>query len=324
MSTSSSLLKLPLRGIIPPMATPLLAPDRLDHAGLERLIEHLVAGGVHGLFILGSCGEGPSLGYRVQRELVERTVEQVAGRVPVLVGITSASMDDAVELAEFSEDVGAAAAVCAPPFYFPNSQNELVDYFEQLSREVPLPLVLYNMPGLCKTAISLDTVRRLLDSPNIIGCKDSSGDLVYFNHLCGIARERRDWCVFIGPEELVPQAIFAGAHGGVSGGANLFPQWYVAMYAAAARGDYERAAELHQGVLVVSRELYTICGGGAGSVVKGLKMGLAALGICSNIVTRPFRQPTADEQALARERIEKLKIQMALPTDRVALEVTQA
>src|SRR5947209_12413291 len=82
----------PLSGIVPPMITPLQGPDQLDEAGLERLIEHMLVGGVHGLFVLGSSGEAPHLSYRLRRELIERTCRQVAGRVPVLVGITDTSL----------------------------------------------------------------------------------------------------------------------------------------------------------------------------------------------------------------------------------------
>jgi len=88
LDPSRKLLPQPLRGIVPPMVTPLRARDELDVAGLECLIEHMINGGVHGIFILGTCGEGPSLSYRLRRELIERTSRQVRRRVPLLVGIT--------------------------------------------------------------------------------------------------------------------------------------------------------------------------------------------------------------------------------------------
>src|SRR6185295_6273372 len=135
-----------LRGIIPPLPTPLHSRDALDVAGLERLIEHLHAGGVAGLFILGTTGEAPSLSYRLRRELIERTCKQVAGRVPVLVGITDTAFVEAVQLSQFASEAGAKALVLAPPYYFPNSQPELLEYVQHLAPDLPLPLFLYNMP----------------------------------------------------------------------------------------------------------------------------------------------------------------------------------
>jgi 4-hydroxy-tetrahydrodipicolinate synthase len=284
------------------MVTPLSDPDTLDHRGLERLIDHILAGGVHGLFILGTCGEGPSLSHRLRCELIERTVDQVAGRVPVLVGITDSSIQEALDLAEFAGDAGAQAVVCAPPFYFPASQEELADSFEHLAGQVPLPLLLYNLPGLTKTSLALETVARLLPKDNIVGIKDSSGDLNYFNRLCLRVEQRPGWSVFVGPEELLAQAIFAGAHGGVCGGANVFPRLYVELYETASHGNLARSAELYREVMRISQDLYTV-GAGAAGVIKGLKMALNFLGICQDWVARPFRQPSRSEREVVREQM---------------------
>src|SRR3954454_12977845 len=107
-------LRSPLAGIIPPLITPLRDRDELDHAGLERLVEHVLAGGVHGLFLLGTTGEAPGLSHRLRCELVERTCAQVADRVPLLVGVTDTSFVESVEMAEHAADAGASAAVLAP------------------------------------------------------------------------------------------------------------------------------------------------------------------------------------------------------------------
>ncbi len=164
----------PLTGIIPPLITPLHSRDALDVAGLERLVEHVLAGGVHGLFVLGTTGEAPSLSYRLRRELIERVCRQVAGRVPVLVGITDTAFVEAVHLAQFAAEAGAQALVLAPPYYFPNSQPELLEYVQHLAPELPLPLFLYNMPTHTKTIFDVETVRCAMEIPNIVGLKDSS------------------------------------------------------------------------------------------------------------------------------------------------------
>src|SRR4051794_13793957 len=204
----------PLRGIIPPLVTPLLDRDRLDNAGLERLIEHVLGGGVHGVFLLGTTGEGPSLSHRLRCEVVERACAQVGGRVPVLVGITDTSFVESIEMAEHAADAGARAVVLAPPYYFPTGQAELAEYVESIAAALPLPLYLYNMPSHTKLAFEPETVARVLPIPKILGLKDSSGQLVYFHKIQALAAARPDFSLLMGPEELLAESVLLGAHGG--------------------------------------------------------------------------------------------------------------
>ena len=293
-------MKLPLTGIVPPMVTPLRGRDELDCAGLERLVEHLVGGGINALFILGTTGEGPGLSYRLRRELVERTCRQVRGRVPVLVGITDTAFIESVNLARHALSSGANALVLAPPDYLPGGQPELQEYLEHLVPELPLPLMLYNMPALTKVNYEAELVRRCLDDPRIIGLKDSSGNMIYFHQMLGLIRRRPDWCLLVGPEELLAESVLAGGHGGITGGANLFPQLYVRLYEAAAAGELNRAQQLHRLVMQVSNSLYHI-GRHPSAVLKGIKCGLACLGICDDFMAEPFHRFRAEE----RERVQK-------------------
>jgi len=195
--------KEPLCGIVPPLVTPLLGRDQLDVAGLERLLERLLGGGVHGVFILGTTGEAPSLSYRLRREVIDRACKIVRGRVPVLVGITDTSMVESVNLARHAADAGAQALVTAAPFYFPVGQPELVEWVQQLLPELPLPVYLYNMPQMTKVQFEAELVTRLTQMKGIAGLKDSSGDLNYYRKLLEIAQARPDWRVFVGPEHLL-------------------------------------------------------------------------------------------------------------------------
>lgn len=111
------------RGIIPPVVTPLRSRDELDVAGLERLIEHILAGGVHGLFILGTTGEAPNLSYRLRRELIDQTCKFVRGRVPVLAGITDTAFVESVNLARHAATAGVQAVVASTPYYFPSASR---------------------------------------------------------------------------------------------------------------------------------------------------------------------------------------------------------
>src|SRR5437762_5606496 len=216
------------------MITPLRDRDALDTAGLERLIEHILAGGVQGIFILGTTGEAPSLSYRLRHELIERTCRQVAGRAPVLVGITDTAFVESVNLARAAAKAGARALVLAAPYYFPAGQPELLEYLQHIAPELPLPVFLYNMPANTKLAFEPGTIRRAMDIPNIIGLKDSSGNMIYFHHLISLLSQRPDWTLLIGPEELLAEAILACGHGGICGGANICPRVYVGLYQGAA------------------------------------------------------------------------------------------
>src|SRR5437773_4539921 len=281
-------LSKPLRGIIPPLVTPLTGPDTLDVDGLERLIEHLIAGGVSGLFILGSTGEAPHLSYRLRRELIERTCQQAALRVPVLVGVTDTSLVEAALLARHAAASGAHAVVSASAYYLPLVQAELFDYCQALATRSPLPLFLYNMPALTKVRFELDTVRRLMDVPNIIGIKDSSADMILYHQLLTLGRQRGEWTTLMGPEELVAESVLLGGHGGVSGGANLAPRLYVDLYEAAAGADVEKVRRLHAQVLALGH-IYRVAGGGS-PYLRGLKCALALAGICDDALTEPFQR----------------------------------
>ena len=309
---SAGQLPSPLRGIIPPMLTPLLDRDNLDAAGLERLIEHVLGGGVHGLFILGTTGEGPSLGYRLRCELIDRTCEQVAGRVPVLVGISDTSLVESVNLADYAADAGARAVVLAAPYYFPAGQAELLQYVEHIAAELPLPVFLYNMPSHTKLSFEPETVRRLIGIPNVVGLKDSSGDMAYFGQLRQVCRQRPDWTLLIGPEELLAEAILLGGHGGVSGGANLCPRLYVDLFQAASRGDTGRVAELQAKVVQIRRAIYSVARHGA-AVIAGLKCALSCLGVCDDFMAEPFHRMRGAQRELIREHLDELELPEGIP-----------
>jgi 4-hydroxy-tetrahydrodipicolinate synthase len=305
----STVLPQPLRGIVPPMITPLRDRDTLDVAGLEKVIEHILAGGVSGLFILGTTGEGPSLGYRLRRDLIEHTCRLVQRRVPVLVGITDTAFVESVALARRAAEAGADAVVLAPPYYLPEGQPELREYLEHLLPELPLPLFLYNMPPLTKVSFEPETVRWALQQPRILGMKDSSGDMMYFSRLLELKNQRPDWTLLIGPEELLAESVLLGGHGGVNGGANIFPRLYVELHAAAARGDLQRVRELHSLVIQISERIYTV-GQHPSSVIKGIKCAVSCLGLAGDFMAEPFHRFRGSERKIIESAIHELRLQL--------------
>lgn len=293
-----------LTGIVPPVVTPLSSRDTLDVAGLERLIEHLLAGGVHGLFVLGTTGEAPSLDHRLQRQMVQESSRILAGRAPLLVGITDTSFVESVSLAGFAADHGADYLVVAPPYYYAPSQPELLVYLEDLIAELPLPLFLYNMPGMTKVNIEPATARRAADLAGVVGLKDSSGDMMLYHRYMRAVAHRPDFRLFIGPEQLLAESVIMGGHGGVAGGANVFPRLFVELYNAASAGDLPRVRALQAKVMELDATLYAV-GRHASSFLKGVKTALSVLGICDGGLAEPYQRFADAERAKVAELVER-------------------
>ncbi len=307
MQKNQHQLSMPLRGIIPPMVTPLSDKDSLDTEGLNRLYEHVIGGGVHGVFVLGTTGEAPSLSHRLRHELVARVCDIVHGRVPVLVGISDTCFAESVNLAHKAAEAGADAVVLAAPYYFPAGQEELLEYLSHLTAEVRLPLLLYNMP-YAPPAFAVETVRKAADMDGIIGIKDSSADLEYFKNLLAALKDRLDFTVLNGPEAMLAETLLLGAHGGVPGAANLVPRLYVELYEAAVSGDRERLETLHSRAMQINEKIYRV-GRYRSSFLKGLKCALACLGICSDFLAEPFHSFRDQERAVIKANLEELGIE---------------
>jgi 4-hydroxy-tetrahydrodipicolinate synthase len=258
----------------------------IDWPACAQVLDHVIHGGVDAVFVLGTTGEGPSLSPEEKREIVQRTCEQAAGRCPVYVGVTDASLLESLRLTDFSRSVGAVATVIAPPPYFPANTEEQVAYFESFARDSSLPVVLYNIPQMTKTAISLEAFDALLDHPKIVGIKDSSGQMVYFRRLQFHASRRPDLALLIGADELLAEAVLLGAHGGVTGGANLAPALFKQLYLAAVRHDLAAVTSLQKVVMGLSCQLYSREGGGR--IIQGIKAGLAQAGLCGPWVAKPL------------------------------------
>ncbi len=299
-------MMLRLHGIIPPLVTPLLRRDELDLLGLERLVNRVIEGGVHGVFLLGTTGEAPSLSYRLRRELIERACRLVDRRVPVLVGVTDTAFVESVTLAHVAADAGADAVVLSTPYYFPAGQTELLGYIENIAAQLPLPLVLYNMPALTKVRFEFETLEKLTQLETIVGVKDSSGDLEYFARLTILRQLRPDWSIMMGPEHLLSEAIRLGGQGGVAGGANVFPQLFVACYEAAVAGNDHLVAELSR-VIDSFQRIYTV-GKYASRYIKATKCALSLLGVCDDFMAEPFHRFRAPERERVRAILDELKL----------------
>ena len=297
----------PLTGIVVPLVTPLTGNDTLDAEGLERLIEHVIHGGVNGIFILGTTGEFAGLSYKIREELIRLACRLVNGRVPVLAGISDSAFTESLNLAGKAAQYGVDAVVITPPYYFESAQPELLEYLERIMKHMPLPLFIYNMPVHTKVMFAPETVKAAADIPGIIGMKDSSANLAYFNQIRYLLKDRPDFTFMVGPEELMAEFVLTGGHGGVNGGANMFPKLYVDLYQAAASGDIRAVLPLQEKVIRISNSIYKV-GKHGSSYLKGLKCALSVMGICSDFMAEPFRRFNEPERMKIEEALEALHL----------------
>ncbi len=221
---------LKLQGIIPPMLTPLTQDRELDVMALHRLIQHMVKGGVNGLFLFGSSGEGPWLSNKQIQQVLTATTSIIEGRIPILVGVLEAGTQKVLETIDFIQEVGGAdAIVVTTPYYFGTNAEDQVEHFQTIAQHTKLPIVLYNIPPTTHHTIAVSTVKRLLHISNIIGIKDSAGDELAFEGFLKLKDTRPDFSVLQGAERLAAPSLIAGADGIVPGLGNLVPLMFDTM-----------------------------------------------------------------------------------------------
>lgn len=289
-----------LHGIIVPMVTPLKADGTLDFESTEKLVEHLISGGVHGIFTLGTTGESQGLSAQQRVEFVTFVGDKIAGRVPYIAGVSDTSLADSIMLAEVAQTAGACGVVAAPPYYYAPSQDDMVKWFTALADASPLPVYLYNMPSHVKVNIDPYTVLKLVKHPNIKGLKDSSHNMTYFQSLSYLTKDEEDFVLFVGPEEQTTQAVLLGGVGGVNGGANMFPDLYVKSYEAAREGRLADVRRYQKAILHIATAIYTI-GEGPSSYLQGLKGALEVLGLCSRTLALPYTALPEEKMSLIKE-----------------------
>lgn len=297
--------RLVIQGVIPPLVTPLESDDLLDRSGLSKLLEYLVSGGVHGLFILGTTGEGSSLSNDLKKELITEVCDQICHRIPVLVSITDPSFINSIRLAEFAAKCHADAVVIAPPYYFPLGKVEFEKYLIALSKQLPLPFLLYNMPSHTKLNIPPETVK-LARELGAIGIKDSSGDFDNLMTLIRLFRDDPDFFVISGSEIYLPETILAGGDGAIAGGANIFPHLYVRLYEASINRDLEMVDLLKQALIQIEKSIYSV-GSDYSKTISGIKCALSVLELCKDHHIPPLLGLNDLQRSVIKDQISKIR-----------------
>ena len=232
-------------GIIPALVTPLDKEGNLFEQGLRDVLDYTINNGVHGAFVLGSSGEIYGLTEAQKRRVVELTVEHVNGRVPVYAGASEITTRDCIKTAHMVGEIGGVSALSVlTPYFMTPTQSELVEHYKAIAAETDLPILLYSNPGRTQVPLALNTVVELAEVPNIIGVKDSAGNMTL---TADYLRETPyDFVVLMGRDTLIYPALAMGANGAIASTANIAPRLLSELYNSYRAGDHDRALELQK------------------------------------------------------------------------------
>ena len=277
----------------------------VDYEEYQRLIEWQISEGIDAIVVAGTTGEGSTLTDEEHRQVLKFAVDKIAGRVPVIAGTGSNDTSYAIDLTKYACSIGADAMLVVTPYYNKATQNGLIKTFTAIADASTKPVILYNVPSRTGCNILPKTCAVLAEHPNIVGLKDSSANMTYFQTLLYHLGDREDFALYVGPVELTGESVVMGADGGVNGGANIFPELYVQMYYAACNRDVNTMRALFFFIFKLSTEIYTV-GKYGSSYLKGVKCSLSLMGICDDYMSYPYRRFRTEERARIRKALEAL------------------
>lgn len=270
------------KGIIPALATPLTTEEAIDVPALRRLITHVIDAGVHGIFAAGSQGESFALSFEEKKLVFETCIDEANGQVPVYVGTGAVSTRESIALTKLAEEMGATAASVVTPYFITPTSDELYDHYVAIARATRLPILLYSNPGRTGVGIAPVLAVRLSHIDNIMGIKDSSGDMTLTAEY--VRRTGSDFAVLAGRDTLIYATLCVGGVGAIAATANVAPRLVVEIYEAFQAGDLEQSRKA-QDRLAPLRAAFSM-----GTFPVVIKEALELLGICSGYAVAPVRR----------------------------------
>lgn len=231
-------------GVFPAVTTQ-FAPDlSLDLPATQKMQDALVRDGVHGMVVMGTVGENNSLEADEKRDVLRAAVESVAGRVPVIAGVSELDTKRAIVFARDAERLGADGLMVLPAMVYVPTEAELMAHFKAVAEATSLPIMLYNNPPAYRISIGVETIQRLAEIPNIVCVKESAPDSRRFTDLYNAVGDKI--MLFAGLDDLALEGVLLGARGWVSGFTNAFPQESLALYQSAVAGDLDTARAIYR------------------------------------------------------------------------------
>ncbi|MFQ5500625.1 MAG: dihydrodipicolinate synthase family protein [Candidatus Zixiibacteriota bacterium] len=273
-----------LQGIITVCPTPLNEDETLDAPAFQRIIEYTLAGGVHGLWVLGSAGELPNLNYKDRRRAIKTAVEVVNGRVPVIVGVGHTGTRLTIEAAQEAKKLGADIVNVVPPYYFKYGEEHSIRHYQLILEAIELPLVIYRWGS---PSLSLSAMAKLCEDPKVVAIKDVPTEFRVFQEMVALLGPM-GVSVFTASGQLIHPATMVGGHGAAALEAAIAPKLCVSVYEAARENRNEEAATLQQKLSRLSSVLFTHPHEGR----RSSKAALVVMGLCKPFVTAPFEPAT--------------------------------
>ena len=243
-----------IQGSLVALATPMFADGALDWDALKKLVDFHVKQGTHGIVAVGTTGESPTLDMDEHIEVIRRTVEYAAGRLPVIAGTGANSTSEALELTEGAKKAGADAALLVTPYYNKPTQEGLYLHYRKIAESVDLPQILYNVPGRTACDMSNDTVVRLAEVPNIAGIKDATGNMERGRDL--IQRVGDKIAVYSGDDDTAYELMLLGGKGNISVTANVVPAQMAQLCELAMAGKADEARALQEKLKPLHRLMF--------------------------------------------------------------------
>ena len=286
-----------IKGIIPPIVTPMNADESVNIPELRSQVERQIAGGVHGIFPFGTNGEGYILSLKEKEEILETVVDQVKGRIPVYAGSGCISTQDTIYMSKRAEELGADVLSIITPSFAVASQKELYDHYVEVAKHVNIPIVLYNIPPRTGNKLLPETVAKLAKDVDVImGAKDSSGDRDNLKAYIDLTQELdKDFSVLAGNDGNILFCLQNGGKGGIAGRANLWPKTVASIYNYFVAGELDKAQEAQDAVAALQRVFKF---GNANTIIK---KAVNLLGYPVGDCRRPFNY-------LCQEGVEELKL----------------
>ena len=287
-----------LRGIFPATVSPFAEDGRFDSQAMRKIVAHQIGAGVHGLYICGGTGEGLLMTVEERQEALEVVLDEVGGRAAVITHIGAFSTEDTVALARHASGTGADAVAALPPawFYTPDDEG-LLRYYAELSDASQLPLLVYNIPQRTGIAMTESLFERLLKLDNVVGMKDSSGDLFSLGHFLAIGN---DPVIFEGDDAVLLSALLAGAIGGIGGSYNVMPGLFVQLWDAVQARDTDAASAIQLRINETIRALMVV------DTIVAVKQTLSWMGMGNGQPRTPIRPLTGAEIETLRQSLERV------------------
>ena len=281
--------KIAWRGVFP-AATTQFAEDRsVDFEATRRVVDNLVRDGVHGIIAMGTVGENNSLRAGEKRDVLKAIVEVVAGRVPVITGVSELTTELAEDYARAAEEIGADGLMLLPAMVYVPTEAELEAHVRGVAGATRLPIMLYNNPPAYRVSISIDTLKRLSDVTNLAAIKESAPDPRRITDIINACGER--YTVFAGLDDVALEELLLGAEGWVSGLTNAFPRESIALWDAFEAGDLVRAREIYRWFMPLLHL------DAEHDLVQSIKLAEAVMGRGSELVRMPRMELTGERRA---------------------------